>query len=300
MTLYPSERKNIDQHLLAIDDPLLKVVPSLKQAMMSHLTLKNHHNNNDGGLDHEHALMACFHVLCVLDKNPKKPQYRNDSHPRQYVLENIIEDIATRCSYGAREINLHKMDFSKDAWPCIVFDAKTDSPKLIFYKKEVAYLYDPWTQRSQRMKTKNVRTLHPLAYTLYKQINATSASKALSVSDLAKSAYGETKSDVKQYLFLQAMIALLTLFQPVLSGMIFDDVLALRQISFMQEIFLGIFVVSMTSILFRYLQIKAMTRLHIKSTRFIQSAVWQRLLAFHLRFFRTLRLGDIHERASSI
>ena len=280
------------RHLLSEDDPLLKHVPSLKRAL---LPAVENHSSTQASSDQDHALralLACFEALCVLDQNTLKPRLTLVFG----TFEEGVDNIAKSCGYSVRNFNIHNLTPHKDGWPALVFLEENSQPHLIFYKNTKPYLYDPVTKHTRRLSKRILLNCQPLGFLIYPQLQSTTQT----IGSLGKETLHVGKSEIKRYLFLQALIAFLALLLPLLSGMIFDDVLKLRQIDVLHQIFLGMLTITLASTGFRFLQNYTMMRLQIHLSRHIQSGLWQRVMAFHLSVFRLFRLGDFHERASSI
>lgn len=287
-----SRNHRMGRHLLSEDDPLLKHVPSLKRAL---LPAVEKHSTSQASSDQElnlRALVACFEALCVLDHNPLKPSFTLVFG----TFEDVIDNIAKSCGYSIRDLNVYNIAPHKDGWPALVLFGEASQPHLIFYKNAKSYLYDPVTKQAKRLSKQLLSHCQPLGFLIYPQLQLTTQT----IGALGKEAFNVGKKEIKRYLFLQAIIAFLALILPLLSGMIFDDVLKLRQIDVLHQIFLGMFVITLASTGFRFLQNYTMMRLQIHLSRHVQSGLWQRIMAFHLRVFRLFRLGDFHERASSI
>lgn len=270
------------QHQFPFEDPLFKAAPTLQKAMFPNMSTFNH----------EQGLLACFEALAFMSNTNEKPNI----DPLARTLEQVVEKMAQTCGFTTREVNIHKIDLSSESTPFLAFMNESATPALIYFKNEKPYIYDPSTGTNEILNERIVKRYQPMGFALYKKW----PKKAKSITQMAKVAYRETHVDLKRFLALQACVALLMLLQPLLTGMIFDDVVKLRQYSLIDQVFFGLIALSLGTIAFKMVQNFCMIRFQVKSSVFIESALWNRVLSFHLRFFKFFRLGDLHDRLIAV
>ncbi|MDF3033208.1 MAG: hypothetical protein K0R76_162 [Alphaproteobacteria bacterium] len=271
-----------EQHSFPFDDPLFKVAPTLKKALFPTLSSFNH----------QQALQACFEALSFVNNTHKKPIL----DPLARTVEEVVSSMASSCGLIAREIHIHNINVAAETNPVIVFEAATSMPGLVYYKDETAYLYDPSTGMNKKVDASLLKIYQMMGFTLYKKW----PQESKTITQMAKMAYQETRKDLKLFMILQGCIGLLMLLQPFLTGVIFDDVVKLRQYSLIDQVFLGLVAATVGAMVFKIVQNFAMIRFQAKSSVFLESALWNRLLSFHLRFFKLFRLGDLHDRLTAV
>jgi ABC-type bacteriocin/lantibiotic exporter with double-glycine peptidase domain len=272
----------MSEDFIPFSDPLFKAAPRLKRVIFPRRETFNH----------EDALLSCFETLCLLDKKQTKPSL----DPFATTFDQLVEQIAFSCGYRVREINIHTLSLATESTPFIVFDLQNSFPKLIFYKESSPYIYDPTQQITSKLSSKLLKNLQVLGFSVYKQF----PQRPLKIKDVGQFALQETSTEFKRYLWIQSFVAILALFHPILTGMLFDDILSLWQYSLMDQIFFALAGILFITTLFKALQNQTILRLQTKGGQFVQSALWDRALSFHLKFFKLFRLGDIHERLSSV
>ena len=270
------------QQSFPFDDPLFKAAPTLKKAMFPSL----------GSFNHEQALQVCFEALSFMHSIHQKPTL----DPLARTVEEVVNNMAESCGFMSREINIHNMNLSAETNPAIVFEASTSTPGLIYFKNETAYLYDPSTGANKAVKPSILKNYQTMGFSLYKKW----PQESKTITQMARLAYKETHKDLKLFVMLQGCVGLLMLLQPFLTGIIFDDVVKLRQYSLIDQVFLGLVAATVGAMAFKIVQNFAMIRFQVKSSVFLESALWKRLLSFHLHFFKLFRLGDLHDRLIAV
>jgi ABC-type bacteriocin/lantibiotic exporter with double-glycine peptidase domain len=270
------------QKAFPLDDPLFNAAPTLKEAMFPTLTTFNH----------EQALLSCFEALCYLNNAPGRPGI----DPFSRTVEEIVMKMADSCGMIGREINIHKINLAEESCPAIMFEATTAMPGLIYYKAAKAYLYEPSTGKNDLLQRSVLKNYQMMGIMLYKKL----PHEAKTIKQIVKAAYSETHKELKRFFILQGGIALIMLLQPYLTGIIFDDIIKLQQYSLIDQVFLGFFAAIIGSTFFKVVQNYAIIRLQAKGSVFLTSALWNRALSFHLRFFKLFRIGDTHERLVAV
>jgi len=270
------------QQSFPFDDPLFKAAPTLKKAMFP--ALKSF-NDIEG-------LSACFEVLAFINNIREKPML----DPLSRTVEEVVNHMAESCGFIARDINTHQLNLETESNPVIIFATSNAMPALIYYKDQKPYLYDPATGTNTILTKSLFHSYDMIGFALYKKWPL----HAKNLSQLAKTTYKETYSDLKRFLILQGLIGLMMLLQPLLTGVIFDNVVKMRQYSLIDQVFLGLLAASIGVTAFKLVQNYAIIRFQVKSSAFIESALWHRLLSFRSRFFKLFRLGDLHERLVAI
>jgi len=271
-----------NQHSFPFDDPLFKAAPTLKEAVFPSLRSFNC----------QQGLQACFEVLSFMNNTHKKPIL----HPLSKTVEEAVSSLASSCGLIAREINIHNIDLATETNSAIVFGISSSMPGLLYYKKGVAYIYDPFTGNNAKANEEMLKQQQILGFCLYKKWPETPKT----ITQMAKLAYQETRKDLNLFICLQGGIGLLMLLQPFLTGVIFDDVIKLRQYSLIDQVFLGLMAAAIGMAVFKVVQNFAMVRFQAKSSLFLESALWNRLLSFHFHFFKLFRLGDLYDRLIAV
>jgi ABC-type bacteriocin/lantibiotic exporter with double-glycine peptidase domain len=271
-----------DQQGFPFSDPLFKAAPKLKEAMFPNL----------GAFSYEEALLACFEALAYMNNIHAKPSL----DPFARTIEEAINRIADTCGFMTREVNVHNLNLSAESNPLLVFTAGTSMPGLIYYKDELPYIYEPESGKHDPLDAERMKHLDVMGFALYKKW----PQESKTIISMAKMAVKETRAEWKRFILLQLAIGLLMLLQPYLSGVIFDDVVKLRQYSLIDQVFMGLLAAAIGGMAFKVVQNFTMIRFQVKSSAFLESALWNRVLSFPLNFFKIFRLGDLHDRLVAV
>ncbi|MBM3633125.1 MAG: ATP-binding cassette domain-containing protein [Alphaproteobacteria bacterium] len=264
------------------ENPLFKAAPTLQKAMFPNL-------NN---FNHDQALLACFEALAFMNNTNEKPSL----HPLARTVEEVVEKMAGSCGFMPREINIHNMMLTTETNPAIAFMEETSNPGLIYYKDEKPYVYDPATGTNKLLDEALLKNYQTLGFVLYKKW----PQKSKTIAQMLKMAYRETHKDLKRFIIIQICVGIVMLLQPLLTGIIFDDVVKLRQYSLIDQVFFGLLSATIGVMAFKVVQNFSMMRFHVKSSAYLESALWHRVLTFPLKFFKIYRLGDLHERLVAV
>ena len=264
------------------NDPLFKAAPTLQQAMFPNMSSFNH----EGGL------LACFEALAFMNNTHAKPSI----DPFVRTVEDAVHKMADSCGFISREINVHGLNTEAESNPIIAFGNSTSMPVLIYYKDEKPFVYDPSTGSNEAFEPEALKSYQMMGFTLYKKL----PEESKTISQMAKLAFRETGTEWRRFILLQMGIGLLMLLQPYLTGIIFDHVVKLRQYSLIDQVFLGLVMATIGAMVFKIVQNFSMIRFQVKSSVFLESALWNRVLSFHLNFFKIFRLGDLHERLVAV
>lgn len=235
---------------------------------------------------------ACQHVAESLKMILKKPQVKpNAKFGHMDYLKKIAE---------ANQIYLRKIQL-KHGWE------KQDLGSFVgFYQgKAVALLY----QKSGGYKFVNVaeETSSSLTEEIAKNIDAEAfvfypalPNKKLSLKDILQFTIADVKKEFFKILFLQITMSLLFLLIPIITGIIFDNVIQNANISLLLQFTIILAINILVITLMNVSQDIALLRLRIKTEHKLQAGIWDRLLRLPLTFFKQYTAGDLAYRTGNI
>lgn len=270
------------QQQFPFEEPLFKAAPTLQKAMFPNMK----------SFSYEQGLLACFEALSFMSNTNEKPAL----NPLARTIEEVVEKMAGSCGFISREVNIQNINLYEESNAFIAFNNDPCTPALIYFKNEKPYIYDPSIGTNELLDETTLKKYQTMGFALYKKL----PKKAKKITNMARAAFNETHTDLKRFMLLQMGIGFLLLLQPLLTGIIFDDVVKLRQYSLIDQVFFGLLAISIGSIAFKLVQNFSMIRFQVKSSAFLESGLWNRILSFHLRFFKMFRLGDLHERLVAV
>jgi ATP-binding cassette subfamily C protein len=124
--------------------------------------------------------------------------------------------------------------------------------------------------------------------------------RAVRLGDLLRLAFAGRRRDLLTLFLMGVGGGLLALFLPVLTGQVFGSVIPGAERGRLLQITLALIVSAVAGALFQITRSLAVLRLGGKLDGLLQAAVWDRLLALPVTFFRRYTVGDLANRALGI
>jgi len=214
-------------------------------------------------------------------------------------IENLDADFLARVSQiNAREVILTDGWWKQDNGPILAYFEEDGRPAALIPKGPSSYIiHDVVNKTQMRATEENSMRLKPQAAVFYRPFPA----KKMGILDLMKFAIeGTWKRDAATALVIALVGALIGLVVPKVTQQIFDvyipggEVPQLVQVGFLLVGFL------IGKSLFELCRGLAMLRIEGKMEASVQSAVWDRLLALPVGFFRDYTAGELAMRTFGI
>jgi NHLM bacteriocin system ABC transporter ATP-binding protein len=180
--------------------------------------------------------------------------------------------------------------------PLLCFVESGGRPIALLIKSSKIQIFDPAAGTLTALDDKLASEIHPIAYSLYR----TFPSKALSGLDLLKFGLCRCKSDLLLIGLTGSAIGALTAINPYITGVIIDRVIPGAAKNDLLQMSLLLLVVAVATSLFGLVRGFATIRLQSKMDADLQAAVWDRLLALPVSFFRDFSAGDLAQRSMGI
>jgi len=157
-------------------------------------------------------------------------------------------------------------------------------------------MMDPETGERLRVSAAVAATLSPLAYTFYRPF----PNGELRLRDLARMLGSEVGGDLQRVLGYVGAGALLGLSLPIVTGILFNQVIPSAAMSNAVTLFATLLAVAGATALVDVGRAFALIRVETRSTLTIQAAMVDRLLALPPQFFREYPVGDLAMRAEAV
>ncbi|HEX3130137.1 MAG TPA: NHLP bacteriocin export ABC transporter permease/ATPase subunit, partial [Thermoanaerobaculia bacterium] len=219
--------------------------------------------------------------------------------PRQGdLLTRICEASRVR----ARRIILREDWWRRDNGPLVGFrtvegDPKAKEPVALIPASARSYeLIDPVAGTRTPVDAAVAETLSGDGFMFYPPLPERPVSKA----DLLAMALRERRDDLGTILFMGLCGGLLALLVPILTGQVFGNVIPSADRGQLAQIAMALIVAALASAAFQVTRSIAVLRLGGKLDGTVQSAVWDRLLALPVSFFRRYTVGDLASRSMGI
>lgn len=213
--------------------------------------------------------------------------------------ENLDVDYLARVSQiNMREVLLTDRWWKNDNGPILAYFEEDDRPVALLPKGPSAYILHDVKNNTQIKVTEEVaRKLSPRGVIFYRPFPA----KKINLVDLMKFAMeGTWRRDVLTVLAVSLLGALIGLIVPKVTQQIFDVYIPGGEVNQLSQIGLLLVGFLFGKALFDLCRGLAMLRLEGKMESSIQSAVWDRLLALPVGFFKDYTAGELAMRTFGI
>lgn len=210
---------------------------------------------------------------------------------------NQLSAIAQSSKVRVRKIILRGTWWKEDNGHLLAFHKENKRPVALIQSSPNSYLLkDVTTGKELKVDYKIADELEPICYMLFYGFNDTMTS----VRKLGKFAAQGIIKDAK-YLILAAFAgSLLGLLVPILSGVMFDDVIPTADQSLHFEVFAIMLMLGLVSAGLQLVQGALQLRVESKSSINLQAGVMDHLLRLPVTFYKKYSSGDLTNRALSI
>jgi ATP-binding cassette subfamily C protein len=243
---------------------------------------------------------ACKLVLSALGIDPALLPQSIPEKTKPKDLGEIRRRLQFLCR-GARmrvrPVTLYGTFWKNDSGPLIAYRAEGNSPVALLPDGPGRYtLHDAATGHSEKLTEELVKTLAPFADVLYRHLPP----RPLKLIDLLQFGFHGKSRDLVALLAYAAAASLLGLAPPMLTSVIFDEMIPDARRHELLIIVLALVVSGISMSLFTIARGIAFLRTEGRINADLQAAVWDRLLALPARFFRDYSAGDLTTRATAI
>ena len=210
---------------------------------------------------------------------------------------NQLQAIAQASKVRVRKIILRGTWWKEENGHLLAFKKKEKTPVALIQKTSTSYvLKDVVTGEEQKVDYKIADELEPMSYMFFYGFDGTMRS----VKEIGQFAIQGVKKDAK-YLMLAAFIgSLVGLLVPILSGVMFDDVIPTADTSLHMEVIFIMVMLAVVSAGMRLIQGVLQLRVETKSSINLQAGVMDHLLRLPVTFYKKFSAGDLTNRALSI
>lgn len=209
-----------------------------------------------------------------------------------------LAEIARAACFNTRKVLLRSGWHQQDLGPLLAFRNEDENPVALIPESPSRYrLHDPKTGETYPVTDKVAEEFEGFAYYFYRPF----PNKAMKAIDLFR--FGLTSNWRRDFLLVCLMgIAggILGMLTPVATGIIFDSVIPEGERSQLLQIGFLLGALALANFLFVLTRSFAMLRIEGKMDGSIQAAVWDRLLALPVPFFKDYTSGELAMRAMGI
>lgn len=207
-----------------------------------------------------------------------------------------VSAIALAARLRTRQVMLKGRWWNQESGPMVGFLDQDKRPVALLPGRRGYQLYDPGTRAKTLVDEELAAKLHGFAYVFYRPFPP----KALTLRDILSFGLKDCGADAATILFMGIAVGLLGMVTPVFTGIIFDSIIPGAQRSTLAELSIFLVISALATALFTLTRSLATLRLQSKMEASIQAAVWDRLLALPVPFFRNFTSGDLARRSLGI
>jgi ATP-binding cassette subfamily C protein len=189
----------------------------------------------------------------------------------------------------ARKVALRDLWWRADAGALLGSIEEDKRPIALLPAADGYRLHDPLRGTVERVTAANAAALAPFAHTFYRPF----PDKAIGVKDLLRFGVRGCSSDLTIVMLMGLGGMLLGMVPSIATGMLFNSIIPGAQRTQLVQIAVAMALVNLQRGI-------AILRVQAKMGNQIQSAVWDRLLALPLSFFRPYTAGNLAVRAGAI
>lgn len=216
-----------------------------------------------------------------------------ESAGRDAYLERLMRASDLR----QRVITLEKGWYHRDFGPLLAFMQEDGRAVALIPRSKRAYqLADPIRGRVVAVTPEVAAELEPQGRMFYRPLPPGKVSGRTLLRHALHGLYGE----LGVVLLVGLLAALLSLLVPLMTEVIFSDIIPVGERSQLVQIGVGLLLAAFVTVMFRLTGSFALLRIEGKSDLFAQTAVWDRLLRLPAGFFQEFTAGDLANRVESI
>lgn len=216
---------------------------------------------------------------------------------RRAERKNPVDALAQAARVRVRRVVLRDRWWEADAGPLLARLSEGSEPVALLPVPKGGYdLHDPAARSCRRVDGAVAATLEPFAFTLYRPFPA----GALSLREVLRFGFHGCRRDLLAAAGAGTAMALLGLVTPFAVGVLFDVVIPGAERGQLLQLTLLLVVCALAATAFHVVRAVALLRIETRVGNAIQAAVWDRLLALPLPFFRGYSAGDLAVRAMGI
>lgn len=271
-----ADASRIETALLQLAAPLVRVAPAATPSSCSSLLLV--------------TAQAVGKAMGIQIKAPPELV-------RGMNLSNPVAAIARVSKVRVRRVALKGKWWTKDAGPILAFRDSDNSPVALLPRTATSYeLFDPESRTTTLVEEKAASRLNDFAYTFYRPFPPV----ALNAFSLLSFGATRSRGDIWTIVLMGIASGVLATIAPIATGIMFDSVIPGAQRNQLFTLTLFLVISAISTAMFNIVRSFATLRLEGKMDAAIQAAVWDRLLALPVPFFRDYSSGDLASRSMGI
>ncbi|HEX2210129.1 MAG TPA: NHLP bacteriocin export ABC transporter permease/ATPase subunit, partial [Longimicrobium sp.] len=207
-----------------------------------------------------------------------------------------IQDLARACRVRARRVVMRHGWWRADNGPLLGRWADAPAPIALLPAREGYEAYDPAAGTRVKVDAALAARIGPTAYMVYRPFPA----EALRPLDVLRFGFHGCRADLATTFAAATLGAMLGLVMPLATGMLFETIIPGADRGQLVQMTLVLLAVAFAGALFTAVRGVAVVRMESRTAGAVQAAVWDRLIALPLPFFRDYSAGELALRAMGV
>lgn len=245
------------------------------------------------GEEAENTLFAAFRMVCEAQAIDPEP---GAAVPTAGVRDPLAA-LGRACRVRLRRVALRSDWWRRDNGPLLAFTAEGNRAVALLPLPRGGYeLCDPGERTRAPVTEESAALLAPFAQAIYRPFSP----GALRLLEVARFGMHGARRDLFTVLAVAGAMALLGLVAPLAVGALFDTIIPGAERGQLLQLTWVLVVCALATAVFQVVRGIALLRIETRAGAAIQAAVWDRLIALPLPFFRGYTAGDLAVRAMGV
>jgi ATP-binding cassette subfamily C protein len=195
-----------------------------------------------------------------------------------------------------RQVALRGIWWRAENGPLLGSRAENGQPVALLPERDGYVLVDPTTRQRAKVTETVAATLKPFAHTFYRPF----PDHPLTARDVMRFGFAGCQRDLGIMVMMGVIGVILGMFPSVATGWIFNDIIPGAERVQLWQLTIVLVVCAFATAMLNLVRSIALLRIEGRMGPAVQAAVWDRLLALPMPFFRPYASGDLAVRAMGI
>jgi len=284
------ENNNLNDKLIHQEEELKNTLEKIK-SIVTGSKKKLHHTNN--------KKQNILYLTCQLIGEHAGFKFEVPKHFESDIpnTNNLLYAIAQSSKVRIRKIILRDVWWKDENGHLLAFIKESNEPVALIQQNSTTYIIKNLSKGTETVVNNEIaESLDPIGYMFFSGFDI----KMDSIKKVLSFAVNGVKKDAKLLLVASLLGSLIGLLIPVLSGMIYDDVIPTADKSIHLEIFTIMIIIALVSAGLQLTQGVLQMRVESKSSVNLQAGVMDYILRLPVTFYKKYTAGDLTNRVLSI
>ena len=237
------------------------------------------------------ALFAAAKLICDELGMELQDAGASSAPPKQRMAA-----IAAKSGFRIREVTLSGEWWRLDNGPMLAFGADDEAPLTLMPTRRRYEAVNPLTGERRPVDAELAAELKPYGLAFYRPFPG----RPVGIADLVSYGFHGRGKDLGAALGIATLIAFLAMVLPIATAEVVDEIIPSAKLNLLMQIGLVLLVAAVVQVLFELAKGQVLVRVTAHIEHDIQAAVWDRLLAMPIGFFREYAVGDLTMRVNAV